>query len=53
MGFIDEKRTISELPIKPRRTKGTYSFRFRNYVASALLGTGVVLGTVWMFVQLR
>lgn len=48
MGFIDDKRSVSELPIKPRRTKGTYAYRGRNHFASAVILGGSLLGIAWM-----
>ncbi|CAO1369040.1 unnamed protein product [Diamesa tonsa] len=29
-------------PSKPRRTRGTYSYKFRNYFASAILGVAII-----------
>jgi hypothetical protein len=53
MGFIDDKRTVKESSglIKPRRTKGTYSYRFRNYFAAGVIGVGVLFGAVYMWVD--
>ncbi|CRL00843.1 CLUMA_CG014094, isoform A [Clunio marinus] len=48
MEGIDKKRTISDFPIKPRRTKGTVSFTYRNYFASAVLGVGILIGIGYM-----
>ncbi|CAO1358276.1 unnamed protein product [Diamesa hyperborea] len=34
-------------PSKPRRTRGTYSYKFRNYFASAILGVAIISGIAW------
>ena len=48
MGFIDDKRSVSEYPIKPRRTKGTYAHRARNYFASSVIAAGILIGVIYM-----
>lgn len=42
-----ERETISDYPIKPRRTKGTRSYNIRNRVAGVVLAIGVAIGTVY------
>lgn len=38
------KETISDYPIKPRRTQGTRSYTLRNRVAAVGLAIGVLFG---------
>jgi hypothetical protein len=47
MPKINEKETISELPVKPRRTKGTYSYTARNRFAAAVLAVTSLLGLTY------
>lgn len=49
MGFIDEQRSVSEKPIKPRRTKGTVAHKARNKFATAVILGGSLLGLAWMY----
>ncbi|CAO1315618.1 unnamed protein product [Diamesa serratosioi] len=34
-------------PSKPRRTRGTYSYKFRNYFATTVLGVALLSGIIW------
>lgn len=43
-----DRNTLSDRPIKPRRLKGTYSYRFRNYVALAVITTGSLIAAAWL-----
>ncbi|CAG9798666.1 unnamed protein product [Chironomus riparius] len=49
MSRTNEKSTISEYPVKPRRTKGTYSYRARNYFATACVLFGGLVGLAYSF----
>ncbi|KAG5674763.1 hypothetical protein PVAND_004713 [Polypedilum vanderplanki] len=49
MPKIHEKETISQLPIKPRRTKGTYSYKLRNRFAASVLAVATLIGIGYSF----
>lgn len=48
MGFIDDKRSVSEQPIKPRRTKGTVAHKARNRFAIVVIAGSLLLGSIYM-----
>jgi hypothetical protein len=47
MPKIHEKLTISDYPVKPRKTKGTYSYRARNYFATSFIVVGSLIGILY------
>lgn len=44
---MSERKTISEYPVKPRRTRGTYTHKFRNRVAAAVLAVSSLIGVAY------